>query len=221
MVGLVSALRVLGGGLHNYGFTVFFLPVSQDLGLSRAQTSLAFSLARVEGALEGPFVGYLIDRFGPRPMILMAAIMTGLGYILFAWVDSYADFLIVYLGIISLSFSPGFVHAAMAVGNTWFIRYRARAMTVISSAVPIGGTLLTPLLAIAVQNWGWRWGAIFAGTLFLVIGIPIGLGVHRSPESLGLRPDGDPPAGTEPKEHCVGNTQNSSASSAIRPCAKR
>ena len=211
MVGLVSALRVLGGGLHNYGFTVFFLPVSQDLGLSRAQTSLAFSLARVEGALEGPFVGYLIDRFGPRPMILVAAIMTGLGYILFAWVDSYADFLIVYLGIISLSFSPGFVHAAMAVGNTWFIRYRARAMTVISSAVPIGGTLLTPLLAIAVQNWGWRWGAIFAGTLFLVIGIPIGLGVHRSPESLGLRPDGDPPAGTEPKEHSVGNTQNSSA----------
>jgi hypothetical protein len=44
----------------------------------------------------------------------------------------------------------------MAVGNTWFIRYRARAMTVISSAVPIGGSLLTPLLAIAVQNWLWR-----------------------------------------------------------------
>jgi hypothetical protein len=46
MIGLVSALRVLGGGLHNYGFTVFFLPVTQELGLSRASTSLAFSLAR-------------------------------------------------------------------------------------------------------------------------------------------------------------------------------
>lgn len=97
MVGLVSALRVLGGGLHNYGFTVFFLPVSQDLGLTRAQTSLAFSLARVEGAIEGPFVGYLIDRFGPRPMILTAVLLTGIGYILFAWVDSYTSFLIVYL----------------------------------------------------------------------------------------------------------------------------
>ncbi len=49
MVGVVSAMRVLGGGLHGYGFTVFFLPVSQDLGLTRAQTSLAFSLARAEG----------------------------------------------------------------------------------------------------------------------------------------------------------------------------
>ena len=193
MVGLVSALRVLGGGLHNYGFTVFFLPLSQDLGLSRAATSLAFSLARVEGAIEGPFVGYFIDRFGPRPMILIATMLTGLGYILFAWVDSYTNFLIVYLGIISLSFTPGFVHAAMAVGNTWFIRYRARAMTVISSAVPIGGTLLTPLLALAVQAWGWRTGAVLAGTFFLLIGIPLGMCVRRSPESMGLLPDGDAP----------------------------
>jgi MFS family permease len=193
MVGLVTAMRVLGGGLHNYGFTVFFLPLSQDLGLSRAATSLAFSLARAEGALEGPFVGYLIDRFGPRPMLLLATIMCGIGYILLAWVDGYTTFLIVYLGIISLSFTPGFVHASMAVGNTWFIRYRARAMTVISSAVPIGGALLTPLLAIAVQTWGWRWGAILAGTLFLAVGIPLALGVRPTPESMGLRPDGDLP----------------------------
>jgi MFS family permease len=195
MVGLVTAMRVLGGGLHNYGFTVFFLPISEDLGLNRAQTSLAFSLARAQGAIEGPFVGYLIDRFGPRPMILLATIMCGVGYVVLAWVDNYTTFLIVYLGIISLSFTPGFVHASMAVGNTWFIRYRARAMTVISSAVPIGGTLLTPLLAMAVQAWGWRWGAVLAGSLFLAIGIPIGMGVRPSPESMGLRPDGDlPPA---------------------------
>ena len=100
MVGLVSAIRILGGGLHNYGFTVFFLPLSQDLGLSRAATSLAFSLA-----IEGPFVGYLIDRFGPRPMILVATIACGLGYILLSTVDSYSMFLVVYLGIISLSFT--------------------------------------------------------------------------------------------------------------------
>ncbi|HEY7558757.1 MAG TPA: MFS transporter [Candidatus Binatia bacterium] len=205
MVGLVSALRVLGGGLHNYGFTVFFLPLSQDLGLSRAATSLAFSLARVEGAIEGPFVGYFIDRFGPRPMIFIATLLTGLGYILFAWVDSYTNFLIVYLGIISLSFTPGFVHAPMAVGNTWFIRRRARAMTVISSAVPVGGMLISPLLAMAVQAWGWRWGAILAGTLFLLIGIPLGLGVRPSPESMGLLPDGDAPKSTTAQDEGENN----------------
>jgi MFS family permease len=211
MVGLVSALRVLGGGLHNYGFTVFFLPLSNDLGLSRAATSLAFSLARVEGAVEGPFVGYLIDRFGPRPMILLAALMTGIGYILFAWVESYTSFLIVYLGIISLSFTPGFVHAPMAVGNTWFIRWRARAMTVISSAVPVGGMLIAPLLAMAVQAWGWRWGAILAGSLFLLIGIPLGLGVRRSPESMGLLPDGDAPKAGAARDESAGEPKTNAA----------
>ena len=87
MIGLVSAIRILGGGLHNYGFTVFFLPLSQELGLSRAATSMAFPLARAEGAIERPFVGYLIDRFGPRPMILVATIACGLGYILLSTVD--------------------------------------------------------------------------------------------------------------------------------------
>jgi MFS family permease len=210
MVGLVSALRVLGGGLHNYGFTVFFLPISNDLGLNRAETSLAFSLARAQGAIEGPFVGYLIDRFGPKPMIMTAVLLTGLGYVVLGWVNSYTTFLIVYLGIISLSFTPGFVHAPMAVGNTWFIRYRARAMTVISSAVPIGGTLLTPLLAIAVQKWGWRWGAILGGLAFLIIGIPLGLGVRSSPESMGLLPDGAAPD----SKSAEGDANRASASTA-------
>jgi len=196
MVGVVSAIRILGGGLHAYGFTVFFLPLSQDLGISRAATSLAFSLARAEGAIEGPLVGYLIDRFGPRPIIVTAVLLSGIGYILLFWVQSYPSFLLVYLGVISLSFTAGFVHSPMVLANSWFIRHRARAMTVISAAVPIGGALIAPLLAMAVHAWGWRWAAFFAGLIFLVIGIPLSLLVKRSPESMGLFPDGDRPQRT-------------------------
>ncbi|MGH7784361.1 MAG: hypothetical protein ACREO5_11040, partial [Candidatus Binatia bacterium] len=97
MIGVVSALRVLGGGLHQYGFTVFFLPVTQDLALTCAATALAFSLARAEGSLAAPFVGYLLDRFGPKPNMLTAALLASIGYILFSWVNSYATFLLVYL----------------------------------------------------------------------------------------------------------------------------
>ena len=190
MIGIVSALRVLGGGLHQYGFTVFFLPVTEELGLSRASTSLAFSLARAEGSLAAPLVGYLIDRYGPKPLMFTAASLAGVGYMLFALVNSYTTFLIVYLGVISIAFTAGFVHAPTVVANSWFIRLRARAMTVVSAAVPVGGAIITPLLAIAVRTFGWRWAAFFAGALFLMAGVPLCVGIRRSPESLGMQPDG-------------------------------
>ena len=192
MIGVVSALRVLGGGLHQYGFTVFFLPVTHELGLTRAMTSLAFSLARAEGAIESPIVGYLLDRYGPKPIMLAATVLAGIGYLLFAFVDSYTQFLIVYLGVISLAFTAGFVHAPTVVANSWFSGLRARAMTVVSSAVPLGGAIITPLLAMAVASFGWRPTAMIAGAVFLAGGVPLALRIKRSPESVGITPGGAP-----------------------------
>jgi MFS family permease len=191
MVGLVSVIRIVGGGLHQFGFTVFFLPISQDLGISRAATSLAFSLSRAQGAIEAPLVGYLIDRYGPRPIMVTAVFLAGCGYILLSWSNSYASFMIVYLGVISLAFVAGFVHSPMVVANSWFIRQRARAMTVVSAAVPIGGALISPLLAIGVSSIGWRWAAFLSGCVFLVVCLPLSFQLKRSPESMGLLPDGD------------------------------
>ena len=190
MVGLVSIIRIVGGGLHQFGFTVFFLPISQDLGISRAATSLAFSLSRAQGAIEAPLVGYLIDRYGPRPIMVTAVFLAGLGYILLSWADSYTSFMIVYLGVISLAFVAGFVHSPMVVANSWFIRQRARAMTVVSAAVPIGGALISPLLAIGVSSIGWRWAAFLSGCVFLLVCLPLTFQLKRSPESMGLLPDG-------------------------------
>ncbi len=192
MIGLVSALRILGGGLHQYGFTVFFLPVTNELGLSRAATSLAFSLARAQGSFASPLVGYLVDRYGPKPMMITAAFLAGVGYILFSRVHDYTSFLIVYLGVISISFTAGFVHAPTIVANSWFIRLRARAMTVVSAAVPIGGAIITPALAVLIRTMGWRHAALVSGSLFLCIGVPLTLMVRKSPESMGLAPDGEP-----------------------------
>lgn len=198
MVAASSALRMLGAGLHSYGFTVFFLPLSQDLSLNRTSTSLAFSLARAEGAVEGPIVGHLLDRHGPKPIMLTAVLLMGVGYLLLSRVDSYATFLIVYLGVISLAHAGGFMHAPMVLINTWFIRQRARAITINSAAFGLGGVLIAPLLSVIVQAWGWRWGATIAGLLFLAVGVPLTLKIRRSPESMKLLPDGDEPAAPAP-----------------------
>jgi MFS family permease len=191
MVAAASALRILASGLHSFGFTVFFLPLSQDLNLNRTSTSLAFSLARAEGAVEGPVVGHLLDRYGPKPIMIAAVLLMGFGYLLLSTVDSYTSFLIVYLGIISLAHAGGFMHAPMVLINTWFIRKRARAITLNSAAFGLGGILIAPLLSIVVHAWGWRWGAALAGVSFLLIGIPFALSIRRSPESMGMLPDGE------------------------------
>src|SRR5262249_9629533 len=194
MVAIGCAMRMLGGGFHPYGFTIFFLPITLELGLSRAATSLVFSLARAEGAIEGALAGYLIDRLGPRPMMLAGVILSGLGYMLLAGIDTYYGFLAVYLGVISLSFSAGFMHSPMVLANSWFIRRRALAMTLISSSIGIGGTIITPMLAFSVQTWGWREGAFLSGLGLILTGVPLALLVQRSPESMGLFPDGALPS---------------------------
>ena len=90
MIAVSCAIRVLGGGLHAYGLSIFFLPMTQELELTRTSTSLVFSLARAQGAVEGPLAGYCIDRYGPRPVITIAVLLAGIGYLLLARVHSYA-----------------------------------------------------------------------------------------------------------------------------------
>ncbi|MEK7215721.1 MAG: MFS transporter, partial [Chloroflexota bacterium] len=122
VIGLI--VNAVGGGIFNQGFAVFFLPISRDLDLSRAQTSLIFSLSRAEGAIDGPISGWLVDRFGPKYILFGGALLAGIGYLFLAQVDSYGMFLLVYLGLISVSFNAGFSHPVMSVANAWFIRKR-------------------------------------------------------------------------------------------------
>jgi sugar phosphate permease len=62
----------------------------------------------------------------------------------------------------------------------------------VSAACPVGGAIITPALAVLVRTVGWRWSAMISGILFLLIGLPLTLMVRRSPESMGMAPDGKP-----------------------------
>jgi len=191
---LAAASVVIGfaGALNNYGFSVFFLPITKELGLSRAQTSFVFSAARLEGGVEAPIAGWLTDKFGPRIMLLVGNILAGIGFILLGTVvHSYWMLFLVWVFVASLGFQTGFYTALLAAMNLWFVRHRAKAISLISSSNRVGGFIWTPLLAYLVVNEGWRTGAVVAGIAILVITVPLSLLFHRSPESIGLRPDGD------------------------------
>jgi MFS family permease len=121
----------------------------------------------------------------------------GVGYILWASVvHSYVALLIVYVGIIALGVNGGFFHPALAVANNWFIRRRALAMAVISTAVGVGGAIIVPIVGYVIDNFGWRPMAMGAGVFLLVFIWPLVLFIRHSPEDVGLLPDGDKPKNT-------------------------
>jgi len=178
------------GGLFNTGFTLYFLPVLTELNLSRAATSLPFSLSRLEAALGAPFVGYLIDRFDVRVMLVVGTLLAGLGLILLSLTHSYLLFLLVFIGPLSFGFQAGFNQATLAVVAHWFRRKRGLAMSIVQTGQAIGGVVIFPLVALAVLNLGWRTAAALSGLVVLLL-LPLVLFIRRSPESMGLLPDGE------------------------------
>jgi len=205
---LGSLIIAVGSGILYHGFTVFFLPLKRDLAVSSAAIALLYGAARLEGGAEGPLVGYLIDRFGPRLLIISGTALAGVGLILLSLVQSFMGFFFIYIFIVSLGFNAGFFHPVYAAINNWFIRHRGKGFAISGAASSIGGMIMAPFLSYLILDYGWRTGAIIAGLLILVVALPAGIPIYRDPETLGLLPDGkkkpeDLPLGPVPKEESV------------------
>lgn len=190
---IASALtNGLGGSVHWQGFTVFFIPISQSLGLTSAQMAMPFALSRAENGLLGPLTGWLIDRYGVRRLMFVGTAMAGAGYIWLAQTNTFLAFLLVYLFVISIGSSSSFMQASTAALNTWFARRRGMVMSINSAAFRLGGAFMVPLLSVAVLRWGWQTAALWIGVGMLVFIMPLAIVYKRSPESIGIGPDGDP-----------------------------
>jgi MFS family permease len=193
ILALGSIITAVGMGILYQGFSVFFLPLKRDLALSSAAVSLLYAAARLEGGAEGPLIGYLIGRFGPRAVILCGAGLAGVGFILLSTVESFLTFFLVYIFVVALGNNAGFYHPVSAAVNAWFIRRRGLGFAVISAASNIGGMIVAPILSYLILSYGWRTGAVISGIAILVVCLPAALPMVRSPEVLGLCPDGQPP----------------------------
>ena len=187
VMGACCVLAVLPGAIFSYGFPVFYLSIQRDLMLTSAQTSLIFALARGEAGVGGPLIGWLIDRFDPRPIVLVGGIMAGVGLIVLSDISQYWLFMLVYVGLVSVGHNSGFGQTFLAVMNRWFVRRRAVGMTMVVTSYTIGGAIMLPLLTRGVDYLGWREVMLYAGIFVAAIVVPMALLIRRSPESMGLR----------------------------------
>jgi sugar phosphate permease len=187
---LGALITGIGVGVIYHSFTVFFLPLKRDLGVSSAAISLLFGAARLEGGIDGVLYGYFIDRFGSRKMIIIGSCLAGTGLILLSWVQSFFSFFLIYVFIVSVGQNAGFFHPVSSAVNKWFIRRRALGFSIITASGNIGGMIMAPLLSYVILASGWRTGAVLAGVLILAIAVPAAVPIRPSPESMGLPPDG-------------------------------
>ncbi len=187
-----ASVDSLKHGTFNKGFTSYIIPLRNELGISIAAISFAEMLGRMEGGLQGPLMGWATDRFGPRIILMFGGITSGLGFILISFTQNYLYFICVFVGLLSLGFRAGYNNATMPALNQWFRRHRGLAMGLAGMGTAIGGTFIAPLMGFLVLNAGWRPAAFISGVVILAVVIPMSLLIRRDPESMGLRPDGDP-----------------------------
>lgn len=185
-----TLLNALSGGIFYFGFSVFFLPISRDLGLSRAQTSLVFAVGRLLGGIQAPVVGALVDKFGPRIIIAVGSTLAGLGLILMGFTHAFWSFFLVYALAVSIGANAGFFSPTAAALNRWFVKRRGTVMGIAFAGVTAGAAVIVPLLSALVRTLGWRAAASVAGIATIAIALPLSLVVRHSPEEMGLVPDG-------------------------------
>jgi len=179
-----------------YAFGVFFHPLSEHFGWTRAQISWGFSFASIAGALLAPVLGRIVDEYGPKPVQIFGAAMLGLGYLVLAGVESLWQ----YYAAMGLCVAAGSTALGPVSSNTavarWFVRRRGRALGISTAGISMGGVIFVPLTHLLIEGLGWRGAFVAIAAIVVVVGVPpIALWMRRSPEELDLLPDGDVPRG--------------------------
>ena len=186
VVGACCFLALFPGAIFSYGFPVFYIPIRDELMLTDTQVSLIFALSRGEAGIGGPIVGWMVDKFDSRPIVLVFGLMAGVGLIFLAGVESYWVFVLVYVGVVSVGNNSGFGQTFLAVINRWFVRRRAVGMTIVITAYTAGGAMLIPVLSRGVDALGWRDVMLYTGIFVAVTVVPFAMMIRRSPESVGI-----------------------------------
>ena len=187
-----SALtRFISSPGQSYLISVFINPIISDLEWSRTLVSGLYTAGSLTAGVAMIFVGRLLDRYGARTMLLAVGILFGFTALWMSTVDHpvklYFGFAALRtLGQGSLSLIPSTLIAL------WFVRLRGRAMAIGGIGEAIGMATF-PIIALAlISNTDWRNAWVVLALVILVIMVPIVLFVRRSPESVGLLPDGKP-----------------------------
>lgn len=189
------------GTIPIYVVGVFTVPLGEAFGWSRAEVTFSFTVATFTSASLSPLVGWLCDRFGSRPLVLVGTIGYALGMAIIA---TSSDWLPRYYASWSLATMLGVGASAIALTRFvagWFEQKRGLALGIMLMGSGLTAFGAPPLVAALIENFSWRAGYLGLSALILLIGVPvIYFGFKESPSQKSLRSadEGDASAKTGP-----------------------
>jgi len=208
-----AAADVLTYGIGTVAFGIFFRFMSDSLQWGRGLLASALLLGRVTSLVVSPVLGPLVDRYGPRWIMLSGTLVFSLGAFAMAAINAPWQFYVAYGVLITYGSSALGGNITHAVVSKWFVRQRARALALVTMSLSGAGVIIPIPLAFLITHAGWRGAWVGVGVFVLVVGAASSLVMRRQPEDLGLLPDGD----ASEDEQAV----QKSATGSVRPSASQ
>lgn len=175
------------GAMFTYG--IFFKPLLNEFGWSRATISGASSITMLFVGLMGIVSGRLNDRFGPRVIMVVSGLFLGGGYLLMSLLQAPWQLYLFYGVIIGTGMASHDIVTLSTVAR-WFLRRRGM-MTGIVKMGTGAGQLMVPLIAtVLLAAYGWRTSYLLIGAAALILFVLISLLFRRNPQQMGLLPYG-------------------------------
>ena len=195
---IILAAAALGifvsGAGQSHTFSVFLVHIQADLGLSATSVSSAYAFATLVAAFGLPWMGRLLDRLGPRRMLLGVTLLLGLACLAFG---AAAGFLWLAVGFAALRFlgQGSLMLNCSNLVSHWFDRRRGFALSLMALGFSASMAVHPPLSQWLIDTVGWRqaWFWLGASTWLLLLP-PVLFLVHDRPEDIDLAPDGEPAA---------------------------
>jgi len=182
----------------NFAYGVLFKELEAEFGWSRATIAGASSASLLVMGFMAVLAGRLNDRIGPRWLLTASALFYGVGYLLFARMQTPWQLFLVYGLLVGIGLSTHDVVTLSTVAR-WFTRRRGMASAVVKVGTGCGQLLVPLAVAALVAGFGWRTACVVFGATALVLLAAAAQVMRRDPESMGLRADGAA-AGSHPAQ---------------------
>ncbi len=167
-----------------FSLPVFLQPMAEATGWSRTNIATAMTLDFIAMGLASFGWGMLMDRFGPRSVLLCGSTVLGLGLVLASRASTVGAFQLCYGVLVGIGGGAIFA-PLMATVASWFDRHRSLAVSLVSAGMGVAPMTVAPVAATLVSTYDWRFAQLSIGVAVLLLLLPAALLVRRAPAAGG------------------------------------